>query len=1393
MDVAEDMPAPPPPRRRLRWRVLRGIGLVLAALVGLLLVGLWGIDTGPGHRLIADRISALTPSSGLRIRIGRIDGSIWSRATLRDVRLYDLKGRFFEAPEIRLDWHPTRWARNLLDIDRLATPLVILDRLPALKPKPGAPLLPGFDIHLGQLKIDRLRLGAAIAGKPYTATIAAKADIHGKRAMIGLNARTNAGDKVVLDLDAEPDGDRFKLAAQVEGPAGGTIAGLIGTKQPVTLTVGGRGTWHVWNGTAKGMLGGKPVADLALGVRDGRYLLSGMMAPSPFLKGKLQRLTEPSIAISGQASFVDRRLSGRLGLSSPALRFTADGAIDLAQSAFSALKLDVQLLHPAALFPNMTGRDVRLHAQLDGQFETAAFSYALSSPHIAFDQTGFDNVRATGAGHLSKAPIALPIKLHAARVTGVGAVAGGILANLNVAGTLKIDAKTLVGNDLALSSDKVRGKLLLRIDLVSGRYDVALTGGLTRYLIPGLGIVDVNTKVTVLPGPKGVGTVITGTGQAIVRRFDNAFLKSLAGGNPSINTRLTRTTDGVIHFSNLVLTGPAIRITGSGMRRRDGSFQFAGSGTQGVYGPFRMTLDGMIDRPTIRVVLEHPVEALGLTEVGLDLDPVADGFAFRARGGSVVGRFDARGNIRSVPNMPTGIEIADLAASGTHAKGTLRSDPGGFTGRLDLAGGGITGSVAFAPQGMLQRIEPHLVFASATLAASTPIFVRRGRADGAILLDPDGIAIDGTASGTGISRGTISLARASAEAHMKGGRGTVSTKVAGSGGRTFDITAAADIAPGRVSVTGQGTVEGRPIRLTAPAVLTMGDDLWQLAPVRLDYAGGNATVSGSFARASTSFDAGLDHMPLSVLDIFKPGLGLGGYASGKLNFRHVVGSAPTGRIDVAVRGMTRAGLVLSSAPVDLGLAASLTANGAAARAVVVSGGKTIGRAQAKIGPLPPGEDIMRRLIDAPLFAQLRYSGPGDTLWRLIGVETIDLSGPLAVSADIGGTSADPLIRGSIASDGGRLESATTGTVITGIKASGTFDGSRLNLTSMTGRAGNGTVSGRGSFNFGAGKGIGIDLQLQAQNAVLINRDDIGATVTGPLTMKSDGVGGTIGGDIRIERGRFKLGSAAAAQVPQLKVKEINRPDEFDQDILAPTVPWTLDIKARASSQLMVTGLGLDSEWRADLAIKGAINNPAIGGRVDLVRGGYTFAGRRFDLDRGIIRFTGEAPPDPQLDITALANLQGISATIRVTGSGLHPEISFASVPALPEDEVLSRLLFGTSITNLSAPEALQLAAAVASLRGGSGGGMNLDPINAVRKAVRLDRLRILPADVTTGQKTAVAAGKNIGRRTYVELITDGQGYSATSIEYRITRWLSVLGSVSTIGRQSVNLKVSKDY
>ena len=89
----------------------------------------------------------------------------------------------------------------------------------------------------------------------------------------------------------------------------------------------------------------------------------------------------------------------------------------------------------------------------------------------------------------------------------------------------------------------------------------------------------------------------------------------------------------------------------------------------------------------------------------------------------------------------------------------------------------------------------------------------------------------------------------------------------------------------------------------------------------------------------------------------------------------------------------------------------------------------------------------------------------------------------------------------------------------------------------------------------------------------------------------------------------------------------------------------------------MTGLGINSEWSADLKIAGTVTEPRINGRADLIRGSYDFAGRRFDLERGSIRFLGESPVNPVLDITAEGGVQGLNAVIRVTGRGQRPEIS----------------------------------------------------------------------------------------------------------------------------------------
>jgi translocation and assembly module TamB len=1390
----EAAPAPKPRRGARDWLIAIGKAVVGLLIVLLVLAGalVAFLDTEPGHRLIVDRIAAMTPRSGLRIHIGRIEGSIWSRTVLRDVRLSDPDGLFAESPEINLNWRPIDYLWGRLQIHELRSNLVIVHRRPALVPSAEPqPILPDFDIHVGRLDVRQLRLGARIAGRERTASLLGEADIRSGRALVSLRGDVReGGDRLRLHLDAEPDRDRFDLEAHVSAPANGALGALIGTNRPMQLDIGGDGVWSRWAGMARLDVSGQRTADLRLTMDHGALNLAGWAAPAPYLTGKPQRLTVPRVLVNGTGTLAERRLTGRLSLRSAALRLETRGTIDLGQNRFEGVQIAADLLQPRALFPNMSGRDIRLALLLDGPFSTATAVYRATTPRIAFDQTGFEEVRAAGRTTFSPWPMRFPIQLTARRVTGVGDVAGGILANLNVQGTLLLTPERLTGDRLVLTSDKLRGLLTLALDLRTGNYAVQLTGGLRTYTIPGLGVVDVLAEARAVPGPGGRGTMITGQARAWVRRLDNAFLLSLAGGLPQLRTNFTRDTSGVIRFTNLRLAAPKLTLAGNGMRRNDGTFFFEGVGRHADYGPLRLILDGPIDRPRVTARLERPMDALGLSDVTLSLEPNAGGFAWRAEGGSMLGPFTGNGQILLPAGQPATIQVATLNVSGTRMSGALRSDPGGFTGRLDVDGGGLTGRLLFAPFNGHQRIAVNLTANDASFVGPPPIVIRRGTIEAVVLLDPAGTSIEGRIQARGVSRGPMFIASLDATASLRGGSGRVEGRIAGARGRDFALELGADVSPGRYSITGRGTLDGRPLELTSPAILVSTDEGWRLERSSFRFAGGQASLAGLFG-ARTELDARLQTMPLTVLDMAFPELGLGGVATGTLRYSAASGGAPpSGEANLRIRGLTRAGLVLSSRPVDIGLNARLDGVNAALRAVVVSEGQVIGRAQARLSPLGSSGGLFDRLTRAPMRAQVRYNGAADTLWRLTGVELLDLSGPVAMAADMRGTLADPVITGSVQARAARLESAVTGMVIDNLDATGRFGGSRLQIQRFTGRTeGGGTVSGAGLFDFSAERGIGMQVDINAQNARLLDRDDIRTDVTGDIAIRSDGDGGRISGAVVLNAGRFQLGSVTSAgQVPRLNVREINRLDAAPEVVRVS--PWRLALDVTARRGLIVTGLGLNSEWAADLRVGGTVTEPRIRGDARLRDGTYDFAGRRFDLIRGNIRFQGESPINPQLDLAAEVREQGLNAQIRVAGYSERPDISFTSTPALPQDELLSRILFGTSITNLSAPEAIQLASAVAALNSPGGG---LDPINALRRGIGLDRLRILPADVTQGIGTQIAAGKYFGRRVYVEVVTDGRGYSATSVEFQITRWLSLLGTVSTIGRQSLNLRVSRDY
>src|SRR5690606_2292061 len=108
------------------------------------------------------------------------------------------------------------------------------------------------------------------------------------------------------------------------------------------------------------------------------------------------------------------------------------------------------------------------------------------------------------------------------------------------------------------------------------------------------------------------------------------------------------------------------------------------------------------------------------------------------------------------------------------------------------------------------------------------------------------------------------------------------------------------------------------------------------------------------------------------------------------------------------------------------------------------------------------------------------------------------------------------------------------------------------------------------------------------------------------------------------------------------------------------------------------------------------------GGFELIRGRLSILGQRIDFDSGSVTLIGDL--DPFVDLNARIAGNGITVIVRVTGGASEPEITFSSDPMLPQDEVLSRLIFDRGVGELSPLQIAQLAAAAAELAGGGGGG-----------------------------------------------------------------------------------------
>lgn len=1248
--------------------------------------------------------------AGREVRIRGFEGALSSRATIRELTIADDAGVWLAIRGLALDWDRAALFSGRIEITALTAQSIEVLRAPGSASGPDLPsptartpfALPELpvSIRLGELRADRVQLGAPILGEAAAFRLDGGAELEGGQGGARIEAVRIDGAAGRFAILGAFDNASRRLQLEVtldEGP-GGIAAGLLGIPDRPAIALSARG--------------------------DG---------PIDAFRADISLATAGQDRLAGQVTFLDTTPDTG----------AAQGAVfrlDLGGDLRPLLSPD---LH--AFF----GAEARLAAQGSRDDDGTLRLTELDARTGAFDLSGQAELGADGLPH--RIDLAL-------RIAGPGG-APVVLPGTQGQGRLGTA-------DLSVRFDAERGP------------DWSVLGRLDRLVLPDLAIDEValDANGVLAPGPEGAS--FDGT-------FEFAAL-GLAAADPAVQSALGSNLHGLL---SLQAPGGGAAITLSGLAVEGETIALSGQGVlQGL------AFDGFLEA-------EVPDMARFSGLAGRPLGGAAL-VSLRGQIEALTGAFDLEAEL-STTDLTVAVPEADnlLAGRAAIAIDIARTVAGTTLRRLTVE----AGTLGLVAQGRLDGVDADL---TAQLRLSDLARLGSGYT-GSLGLDLDLR-----------QRGPDLLADLSGEmADLRIGTRPGAAQVAG-------LFAGRTRLAGRVGLR-EGVVRIEDLALTGQ----------QLA----------VGVSGVLSGAAQTLALRLDRLALAPL---APGLAgtLTGRAdlAGTLGARRLTaelasaGAVRSGvpEVDAMLARGVRAGLAAAEEGGGLRLQRlGLTATGLdlAAQGQVAADGAldfTLDGGLDSLARFAPGLDGAARLTGrlarpagaADIDARLALGGPSGLELALAGRIAPDFRLALGIEGTVEAGIANPFIapasvQGTVRLDGSvngppalsslRLSARVTegryvlpgaGAAFAGITASADLAGGTARVRATGSALRGGTVTAEGTVTLAPA--LAVDLGATATALRIAQPRLFEGVVSGSLRLAGSLVTGpTASGRITIDEAEIRIPNSPLSRwgvVPDglrhVAEGAASRQTRANAGLAAPQtaadvrprrrLPLFLDLELAAPGRIFVRGRGLDAELGGTLRLAGTATDTIPSGAFTLIRGRLDLLGNRFTLTDGSASFIGSFLPVVRL--VASTEGGGVVTSVVLQGPVDAPEIRFESVPELPQDEVLARLLFGRALSTLSPFQAAQLAMSLATLTGRAESSF----MDRTRRALGLDDLDFTSADDGT---TALRAGRYIGERVYTDLSVNSAGRSEVRLQLDLTPSLTLRGRADSEGRSAVGVFFERDY
>ena len=434
--------------------------------------------------------------------------------------------------------------------------------------------------------------------------------------------------------------------------------------------------------------------------------------------------------------------------------------------------------------------------------------------------------------------------------------------------------------------------------------------------------------------------------------------------------------------------------------------------------------------------------------------------------------------------------------------------------------------------------------------------------------------------------------------------------------------------------------------------------------------------------------------------------------------------------------------------------------------------------------------------DLPVAVSLKGRLSLDWFEDFIDREIHRLRGNIDLDVIVSGQLSAPYLSGTAALKEGSYNNQITGTSLDNAEMDLLFEGQKLSIRqaiALDGKKGRLQAEGYVDWNSVGEPGEygDVELLLTTSNVRLLRRDEVEGEATGNLEIKGDFRQLLISGEIDVSPFRLVLDVFSDASIQELEITVTEEAaGEVQADHLFTMPEITINVLMKASRQAFVRGRGLNAELEGEVQITGKLDKTEYSGRFGIVRGVFKLFNNKFELTNGGMLFDND---EISLHIEGLHEDIDYQYLATISGSLNDLEVELTTIPDLPQDEALSRLLFGKSVRKITPFQALRLAQALQELRGKSGG---FNAVDSLRGMFQLDNLSLESEDKDEGTGFVVGLGKYVSETVYVELerSADSAQPWIGIIEVELTpKWYLNGKSDDNLDSSSVDLLWKQDY